>query len=529
MAAKVHPRGEPTSDAIAVRQMSKMLSKKEEQVALQGLDVDGDGKISSAELKTFLKEHRAQAASLALSRKVVAVLSAVLLLCLGINAAMTFMIVELTKDTKVENNKAVGGIVTDIDGNAAKTGKPLLELDEHIKYVHRNESESSVLGRRLLMTSEVDGLTELTKYYAHQKGEYLDKLITVKKDYIVAACTSLKILGDSSTLVTLNKDLGTLEFTSLDCESLQATGSLKGSRFNGKAGIVHCPAEASGSCDVYQVLDAEGAAVRRRLLGHASDGLPCMEECCCANPPCNECPCDVPCPCFPGSSVVDVRGRGAVALEHLRLDDEVLALGPSGEPDYFPIYLFAHRDVHSSLEYVNIETAAGARLRISPEHLLPIDKQRGVDTLPSVPDKGLWMPANAVAADDTVWVIAPGEDHATPSRVTRVTRSVERGVYNFHASPNFHVIVDGVVASEFGSRALHTPFNEWALQLASTARRAMPCRAYAATARAVMRGYVRASTVSPFVDAALAEGLRQWLQHDLALPCASEGGSEAQA
>ena len=94
----------------------------------------------------------------------------------------------MAKDTKVNSNQAVGGIFTDNDGVAAKTGDPFLKLDKHTTHTKNNTLEGANGGRRLLEVSEVSGFTELTQYYAYQKGEYLDKLLTIQKTYIVAAC-----------------------------------------------------------------------------------------------------------------------------------------------------------------------------------------------------------------------------------------------------------------------------------------------------------------------------------------------------
>lgn len=470
----VHPGGGGGGGTIAVHSLSHILSNKEEKQALQRADLDGDGHIGVAEFKNFLREHRSQGESLALARKIVAALSVALLVFVGINAALTFVIVDMAKDTKVNSNQAVGGIFTDNDGVAAKTGDPFLKLDKHTTHTKNNTLvEGANGGRRLLEVSEVSGFTELTQYYAYQKGEYLDKLLTIQKTYIVAACHSLQTLGKTSTLVSLAGDTGSLSFTSLDCENLQATGSLSGSRNNGKVGVVYCPSkDANSQCDVYEVLEPESAG-RRQLLRAA-----CVESL--------ETPGMHRCGCFPGSSTVDVRGRGTVVLEHLRLGDEVLAVGPSGELDYFPIYLFSHRDVDASMEYVNIETAAGVRIRISAEHLLPLAKQANDADDEDALSSGLWMPAGEAVSGDTVWFAEHGATHPTPSRVTQVTRTVERGVYNMHASPNMQIVVDGVVASEYGSRTFVGPGPERALRLARSAHKVLPCSTYAAVARALV-------------------------------------------
>ena len=55
----------------------------------------------------------------------------------------------------------------------------------------------------------------------------------------------------------------------VDCDVLEATGSARGTRSSGTVAVLTCPAEATDTCEVYEVLQSGSEEFGRRLQDHS--------------------------------------------------------------------------------------------------------------------------------------------------------------------------------------------------------------------------------------------------------------------
>ena len=99
--------------------------------------------------------------------------------------------------------------------------------------------------------------------------------------------------------------------------------------------------------------------------------------------------------CFPGNASVTLRGGERVRMDELKIGDYVLSIhSTTGKPVYSKVYLWAHRDPHTTATFLHITHPYG-HLHISANHLiLSGDKRRPV-------------PADQLRVGDSVHFLSP--------------------------------------------------------------------------------------------------------------------------
>jgi len=158
----------------------------------------------------------------------------------------------------------------------------------------------------------------------------------------------------------------------------------------------------------------------------------------------------------PGDHVAVVLSDGRIAFEPIvdLLHDVLLRHGIKPA--------FSHYEPDAAPMYVEIQTEAGSKLVLSPEHLLPTVatwrpavNASQLDVEVTARDDNVSYGASAtlrtaasVAVGDIVFVMDAEGLRATPTRVESVSRKVHQGAYNFHTAAGT-IIVEGTVASVF--------------------------------------------------------------------------------
>jgi len=130
--------------------------------------------------------------------------------------------------------------------------------------------------------------------------------------------------------------------------------------------------------------------------------------------------------CFPGDALVDVQGKGLLALKNLKIGDHILV--DEGNR-YEPVYSFGHKDRSVLGDFLQLTTDSGAQVEISKEHLIFVNNKAAV-------------PALLVQPGDKLRVL----DHLeTVKSITSVTR---QGAYA-PFTPSGTIVVNGIKASTF--------------------------------------------------------------------------------
>lgn len=131
--------------------------------------------------------------------------------------------------------------------------------------------------------------------------------------------------------------------------------------------------------------------------------------------------------CFPGEAMVQVKNGSRVRMDSLSVGDSVQV--SAGE--YSPIFMFTHKLADVISAFVEIETAHGRSIALSPGHYLYAN--------------GAPKTAAAVRVGDVV-TLASGED----SYVTRVRRRSGVGLHN-PQTVHGDIVVDGVMSTCYTS------------------------------------------------------------------------------
>ena len=132
------------------------------------------------------------------------------------------------------------------------------------------------------------------------------------------------------------------------------------------------------------------------------------------------------CTCFPGDATVQLQGGTTKTMAELEVGDKVLV----GNGAYSEVFMFSHRLADAvGVSFVEIATAAGATLAITPGHYLPIN--------------GALAEARTAKVGDNV-TLADG----TPAAVAAVGRVTKDGIFNPHTLAG-DIVVDGVLTSTY--------------------------------------------------------------------------------
>jgi hypothetical protein len=190
------------------------------------------------------------------------------------------------------------------------------------------------------------------------------------------------------------------------------------------------------------------------------------------------------CQCFPADATVQVRGRGAVRMDALRVGDAVLSVGYSGALEFQDVYFFGRRqhgapaepgapqDVFSwyhAIQAVASLSSAFLDLRVSSSHFVPVTLDAAgwcnASAAGGVVAPPAWASHTMLVAKDVkpgmvMWHVAPGSDAIggapSPACVTANLRTLEYGAFVPYVQARA-IVVNSVAASP------HTRWKSFAL------------------------------------------------------------------
>ena len=135
--------------------------------------------------------------------------------------------------------------------------------------------------------------------------------------------------------------------------------------------------------------------------------------------------------CFPGSSLVRIKGGGISKISDVIVDDEILVFDEKGNLSYDKVYLISHANWKEEVTYVRLQTF-GKELFISPCHLIPVG---GI---------GSKVAARDVSIGDVVFTLQDGV--MASDIVTSISYKVCRGAF-CPLTMNGTIVVNDVAAS----------------------------------------------------------------------------------
>lgn len=180
----------------------------------------------------------------------------------------------------------------------------------------------------------------------------------------------------------------------------------------------------------------------------AAGGQGCINDagasyCCAAGNLCSQNVClAAPGQCFPGESMVTVKGVGAIPMQSLRSGDQVLSKTGAFEPVLGFLHVTGANEVSN---FLSVKHSSG-QLRVSPHHVVFVENG---DKL-----------AIDLVAGDKLYVAE--ESGVVAREVLSVTQSSGRSGMFAPMTPSGTVVVDGVAASNYASYA-HVWFPHCAL------------------------------------------------------------------
>jgi hypothetical protein len=122
-------------------------------------------------------------------------------------------------------------------------------------------------------------------------------------------------------------------------------------------------------------------------------------------------------------------------MDALRVGDRVLAARADGSTFYDDVYMFGHKDAAAAAQFVHLETATGAALRLTPDHYVPLVRD----------GQPLLLPSSRAAAGDLVRVASAG-GAAALERIVSKSLVQGRGLFNPYTLSGA-IVVDGLSAS----------------------------------------------------------------------------------
>lgn len=454
---------------------------------LKDLDKNGDGQIDKDELlsavETMLETERQRRMLLYISVALVTCMA----LLIGALTGMTYGIVRLAQETRIEGGQIA---VAKDTGLPVLNGGATIDLRGTFNATNTTALNQTSNGRKLMATMEA----QWSEYYTYstfpQKG--LVSMGTLDASIYDQGCTFVTAgLNSFIARVALGSNAdafssGEIKVLSQSgCGSDTATVEAAAVLYNNPAlGAVDltyevfCPRGAS-TCDVFLVVDKPAAAaaegVGRRLqqnfVADAIRNMPTIEVWLSSStmPDCPKSPqwqnavlsrqkngqflylwwtC-VSVMCFPASARVQVEERGSVRMDELQWGDKVRSVDRStGKVGYKEVYLFGHRDAQAvSEDYIQLTTAA-ANLTLSDGHFIPVCVPSAAGPCragaPRSAVKLEYKYAKAVVAGD--FVLVEQEAGAVLTEVLSVRFTVESGMFTPFVRGS-DLIVDGVVAS----------------------------------------------------------------------------------
>jgi hypothetical protein len=179
--------------------------------------------------------------------------------------------------------------------------------------------------------------------------------------------------------------------------------------------------------------------------------------------------------CFPAAATVQVRGRGAVRMEALRVGDAVLSVGHAGVLEFQDVYFFGRRQRdapaqpgapqaafawYHAIQAVASLSSAPLDLRVSSSHFVPVSLDAAGWCNASAAGRGgvappAWASHTMLVGKDVkpgmvLWHVAPGSDAVggapSPACVTANRDVLEYGAYVPYVRARA-IVVDSVAAS----------------------------------------------------------------------------------
>jgi hypothetical protein len=132
--------------------------------------------------------------------------------------------------------------------------------------------------------------------------------------------------------------------------------------------------------------------------------------------------------CFPADATVELASGETRRMDELAVGD-VVRVGPT---EYSPVFMFTHRAADAAADLVSLETACGARIRLTAGHYIYAN--------------GALVAAAHVRVGDALAL--GGGGGAAAAVVARVRRVRGTGLYN-PQTLHGDVVVDGVLASTY--------------------------------------------------------------------------------
>lgn len=129
--------------------------------------------------------------------------------------------------------------------------------------------------------------------------------------------------------------------------------------------------------------------------------------------------------CFPSLGLVLLESGRIIAMRQLQVGDRVHA----GSGIFSEVYTFTHKTEHIISDFIQLRTASGKVISLSPGHYIPVS--------------GKHIAARAVKVGDLVTV-----ENGLKDRVAEISYESLRGLYNPQTLDGY-IVVDGVLTSTF--------------------------------------------------------------------------------
>jgi len=131
--------------------------------------------------------------------------------------------------------------------------------------------------------------------------------------------------------------------------------------------------------------------------------------------------------CFPGSATVRVSDGSYKAMSQLSVGDSVeVAHGT-----YSTVFMFTHQLSAAKATFVELSTASGNKIRLTPSHMLPVNAK--------------YSPAGSAKIGDTLTL-----DCGCTTKITHVKTVTDVGLYNPQTAHG-DIVVNGIRASTYTS------------------------------------------------------------------------------
>ena len=130
-------------------------------------------------------------------------------------------------------------------------------------------------------------------------------------------------------------------------------------------------------------------------------------------------------PCFPADATVALENGSVKRMDEIVVGDRVSV----GSGKFSEVFMFTHKLSDIKQDFVSLETATGATLRLTAGHYLPVN--------------GKYVPASEANVGDIV-TVSSGDS----TTITSISSVVGTGLYNPQTSHG-DIVVDGVLASTY--------------------------------------------------------------------------------